>query len=79
MTNPVKSDDREFSIYVPLTPIVAIPIEEAEADPAARDAAWRSFLTFARAAKEPGRGTGWAHPFGTRDEWYDEMIDERSK
>lgn len=77
MATRAKSSLRHLNVSYRLDTIPAIAIEPAATDPKVREAAWQAFVAFARHAKEPGKGTGVAHPYGTRDEWYDEMIDER--
>lgn len=79
MAKPMKSATGEIGVHFSIAPIAPIPIEEMESDAAIREAAWQSFLAFARPSKEPGQGTGSVSPYGSREEWYDEMYDERSQ
>jgi len=69
-----RSEDEGLDVQITLAPVAPIPFEYAEPDPARREAAWASFLAFARSTKAVRSGA-----IGTRDDWYDEMLDERSR
>lgn len=69
-----KHDDERPDLRIPLSPVAPVAFEHAEPDPAKRDAAWASFVAFARSPKSELSGT-----VGTRDDWYDEMLDEPSR
>lgn len=74
MATKRQSDAERLDVFIPLAPVPPIPLEYAEPDPAKREEAWASFLDFARSSKIERPGSA-----GTREDWYDEMIDERPR
>ncbi len=74
MATTLKSHAEKMELFIPLEPVAPIPLEYAEPDPVKREEAWKRFLAFARTRKSDD-----AAPTGTRDDWYNEAIEEPSR